>query len=68
MILNAFKQISVNSPVVVAIVLGIIITIGVIKEGISDYSRHQSDKKTNATPVMKIGTLDRKSSSQIVKT
>jgi hypothetical protein len=40
MILNAFKQISVNSPVVVAIVLGIIITIGVIKEGISDYSRH----------------------------
>ena len=61
MILNAFKQISVNSPVVVAIVLGIIITIGVIKEGISDYSRHQSDKKTNATTVMKIGTLDRKS-------
>jgi hypothetical protein len=40
MILNAFRQISVNSPVVVAIVLGIIITIGIIKEGISDYSRH----------------------------
>jgi hypothetical protein len=29
------------------IVLSIIVGIGVIKEGVTDYSRHQSDKKMN---------------------
>jgi phospholipid-translocating ATPase len=58
-ILNAFKQFSINSPIVVVIVLSIIVGIGVIKEGVTDYSRHQSDKKMNATPVKKIGTLEK---------
>lgn len=38
-----------------------------LKEGITDYSRHQSDKKVNSTPVQKIGTLA-KGPSHIVKT
>lgn len=67
MILNSFPQIRVNSPLVVAIVLGVIIFIGVLKEGITDYSRHQSDKKVNSTPVNKIGTLA-KGSNHNVKT
>lgn len=67
MILNSFPQIRVNSPLVVAIVLGVIIFIGVLKEGITDYSRHQSDNKVNRTEVQKIGTLA-KGSQHIVKT
>lgn len=39
--------------------LSIIVGIGVIKEGVTDYSRHQSDKKMNATPVKKIGSLEK---------
>ena len=40
MILNSFPQVRVNSPLVVAVVLSIIIFIGVLKEGITDYARH----------------------------
>jgi magnesium-transporting ATPase (P-type) len=58
MILNCFPQIRINSPAAVAAVLGAIIFIGVLKEGLSDLSRHKSDKKTNETPVRKIGTLE----------
>lgn len=55
MILNSFPQVRVNSPLVVAVVLGIILTIGILKEGLTDYSRHQQDKRTNNTPTIKIG-------------
>lgn len=58
MILNCFPQIRINSPVAVAAVLSAIIFIGVLKEGLSDWSRHKSDKRTNETPVRKIGTLE----------
>ncbi len=57
-ILNCFPNIRVNSPLVVPIGLGIIVFIGLLKEGITDYQRHQSDKKINATTVNKVGTLD----------
>lgn len=59
MILNSFPQIRINSPVAVAAVLSAIIFIGVLKEGLSDWSRHKSDKRTNETPVRKIGTLEK---------
>lgn len=39
----------------VAIVLSIIIFIGMIKEGLTDYARHKQDARTNNTPVVKIG-------------
>ena len=55
MILNMFPAIRINSPLVVAVVLGVILFIGVLKEGISDLSRHKQDKKTNGTPVIKMG-------------
>lgn len=60
-------MIKINSPVVVAIVLGAIVVIGIFKEGITDYQRHQSDKKTNATTVNKIGTFE-DGPNRIVKT
>jgi len=67
MILNSFPQIRVNSPLVVAIVLSIIIFIGVLKEGITDYARHKTDFKTNNEPVKKIGVLDKNNPDHIVK-
>jgi len=36
-ILNGYPKIRVNSPIVVAVVLGIIVLIGIFKEGITDY-------------------------------
>jgi P-type E1-E2 ATPase len=45
----------VNSPLVVAIVLSIIISIGVIKEGITDYARYKNDQRTNRQKVTKLG-------------
>ena len=66
-ILNCFPKIRVNSPVVVAIVLGAIVLIGIFKEGITDYQRHQSDKKTNSMTVNKVGTLE-DGPNRIVKT
>lgn len=50
-----------------AIVLGAIIIIGIFKEGITDYQRHQSDNKINATTVNKVGTLEN-GPNRIVKT
>ena len=41
MILNMFPAIRINSPLVVAVVLGVILFIGVLKEGLSDLSRHK---------------------------
>ena len=41
MILNCFPQIRVNSPAVVAVILSIILFIGILKEGITDWSRHK---------------------------
>lgn len=58
-ILNGYPKIRVNSPIVVAVVLGVIVLIGIFKEGITDYQRHLFDKKTNATVVHKIGTLEK---------
>jgi hypothetical protein len=46
MILNSFPAVRVNSPLVVAIVLGIIVFIGVLKEGLTDYARYKLDKKS----------------------
>jgi hypothetical protein len=40
LILNSFPAIRVNSPVVVAVVLSIIIFVGVLKEAITDFARH----------------------------
>jgi len=68
MILNSFPQIRVNSPLVVAIVLGIIIFIGVLKEGITDYARHKLDAKVNNTPVKKIGNMDENDAKHVVDT
>jgi magnesium-transporting ATPase (P-type) len=68
MILNSIPAVRVNSPLVVAIVLGIIIFIGVLKEGITDYARHQQDKRTNNTPVKKVGNLKKGTEDHIVKT
>jgi len=57
MILNSFPAVRVNSPLVVAIVLGIIVFIGVLKEGLTDYARYKLDKKVNNTAVKKLGHL-----------
>ena len=65
-ILNAFPAISVNSPLVVGTTLLIIILIGLLKEGITDYARHREDWRINNTPIYKMGNVDRTASNHKV--
>jgi magnesium-transporting ATPase (P-type) len=66
-ILNAFPEVSVNTPFAVAFGLSLNVMLGIFNEGISDYSRHLSDKKINTTTVNKVGTLEN-GPNRIVKT
>ena len=50
-ILNMFRTIQVNSPIVVLVPTFLIMMIGVTKEFVSELKRYQQDKKMNATPV-----------------
>lgn len=65
-ILNSIPAVRVNSPLVVAIVLSVIILIGVLKEFITDFARHKQDAKVNNTGVKKIGALDQNDPQHII--
>lgn len=58
-ILNAFPAVSVNSPLVVGSTLCLILLIGVLKEGFTDYARHRSDAKINQTQVVRMQHSER---------
>ena len=58
--LNFFPAIRVNSPWAVVIVLTVIVSLGVMKEGITDYMRNASDKRINNILCQKISTFDKK--------
>ena len=48
MILQAVPSISTNKPEYIAIVLGTLISIGVLKEFLADFKRYRTDKASNA--------------------
>ncbi len=60
LILNYIPKIAINSPAVVTAVLLIIVIIGIVKEGITDFIRYKSDKKINAVECIKIENGDLK--------
>lgn len=53
-ILNMFRTIQVNSPIVVLVPTFLIMLIGVAKEFVSELQRWRDDKKINATPVKRL--------------
>ena len=53
-ILNMFKSIRVNSPIVVLTPTIIIMLMGVYKEFVGEWKRYKDDKKVNATPVTRL--------------
>lgn len=53
-ILNFFRTIQVNSPIVVLLPTFLIMLIGVVKEFISELKRYKEDKVVNGTPVQRL--------------
>ena len=50
MILQFFPSIATNKPEFVAMILGTLITIGMIKELYADLKRYKTDRASNAMP------------------
>ena len=53
-ILQSFPSISTNKPEFVAMVLGVLILIGMIKELVADLKRYKTDKASNALPTRRL--------------
>lgn len=47
-ILQCFKKIQTNRPIVIFIPTAFVILIGILKELLAELKRHREDKKTNA--------------------
>ena len=48
MVLQMFPQVRTNKPEYIAIVLGTLIFIGMLKEFLADLKRYKTDKSSNA--------------------
>lgn len=53
-VLNSIPAISTNDPIFAFFVLILLIFIGMLKEGLSDWKRYKTDRLSNALPTQRL--------------